>query len=84
MRDGVGFGGGSGPLRHLGEGADRKGECLDRGVSGIQTLPGVGIPRVGPSGWFGGAAPLNNEQVYYAVLGVHSSNFEFGRGGGFP
>ena len=32
VRDVVGFGGGSGPLRHLGEGADRKGECLDRGV----------------------------------------------------
>ena len=32
VRDVVGFGGGPGPLRHLGEGADRKGECLDRGV----------------------------------------------------
>ena len=38
VRDVVGFGGGSGPLRHLGEGADRKGECLDQGVSGIRSV----------------------------------------------
>ena len=43
---------------------------------------GVGNPRVGPSGWFGGAAPLSNGPVHHAVLGADSSNFEFGRGGG--
>ena len=78
----VGFGGGPGPLRHLGEGADRKGECLDRGVYwGIYVSLGVGNPRVGPSGWFGGAAPLSNGPVHHAVLGADSSIFEFGRGG---
>ena len=81
VRDVVGFGRGGGSLRHLGKGADRKGECLDRGVSGTFASLGVGNPRVGPSGWFGGAAPLTNEPVHHAVLGVHSSNIEFGRVG---
>jgi len=72
VRDVVVFGGGTGPLGH-------PGEFADRGATGIEEAPSGGNYGASSPGWFGGPAPLNNERENHAVL----STFEFGRGGSY-
>ena len=72
VRDVVVFGGGTGPLGH-------PGEFADRGATGIEESPSGGNYGASHPGWFGGPAPLSNEQENHAVL----STFEFGRGGSY-